>query len=92
MVANNAWQVAQGNAAFEQRDRALRQTVREEVHRELIPAEGSSASHQSRAQDELVRARHGEEHSVEDSRQQRSCGGPLSVLGGSGARRRPYSC
>ena len=30
VAANNAQLVAQGNAAFEQRDRALRQTVREE--------------------------------------------------------------
>ena len=116
--------VAQGNAAFEHRDRALRQTVREEfdshrahlamemqedipahveariadicdffrrqfnegarrveqharelcemfaaalreeAHRELISVEGSSASRQARVQEELVRARHGEEHSA----------------------------
>ena len=124
VAANNAQLVAQGNVAFEQRDRALRQTVREEfdgyrahlalemqedipahveariadvcdffrgqfnegarrveqharehcemfaaalreeTHRELISAEGSSASRQARVQEELVRARHGEEHSV----------------------------
>ena len=121
VAANNAQLVAQGNAAFEQRDRALRQTVREEfdgyrahiatemqedirahvearfaevrdffrgqfnegarrveqharehcemfaaalreeAHRELISVEGSSASRQARVQEELVRARHGEE-------------------------------
>ena len=123
MAANNAQLVAQGNVAFEQRDRALRQTVREEfdghrahlaaemqedipahveariadvcdffkgqfnegarqveqharkhcemfaaalreAHRELISVEGSSASRQGRVQEELVRARHGEEHSA----------------------------
>ena len=122
--ANNAQLVAQGNVAFEQRDRALRQTVREEfdgyrahlamemqedipahveariadvcdffrgqfnegarrveqharehcemfaaalreeASRELISVEGSSASRQARVQEELVRARHGEEHSA----------------------------
>ena len=116
--------VTQGNIAFEQRDRALRQTVREEfdsyrahlamemqedipahveariadvcdffrgqlsegarrverharehcemfaaavreeAHRELISIEGSSASRQARVQEELVRARHGEEQSA----------------------------
>ena len=122
VAANNAQLVAQGNIAFEQRDRALRQTVREEfdgcrahlaleedipahveariadvcdffrwqfnegarrveqharehcemfavalreeAHRELISVEGSSASRQARVQEELVRARHGEEHSA----------------------------
>ena len=122
--ANNAQLVAQGNVVFEQRDRALHQTVREEfdgyrahlamemqedipahveariadvcdffrgqfnegarrveqharehcemfaaalreeAHRELISVEGSSASRQARVQEELVRARHGEEHSA----------------------------
>ena len=124
VAANNAQLVAQGNAAFEQRDWALRQTVREEfdgyrahrtaemqedipvhleariaevrdyfrgqfnegarqveqharehcemfavalreeAHRELISVEGSSASRQARVQEELARARHGEEHST----------------------------
>ena len=124
VAANNAQLVAQGNIAFEQRDRALRQTVREEfdgyrahlamemqgdipahveartvdvcdffrgqfnegarwverharehcemfavalreeAHRELISDKGSSASRQARVQEELVRARHGEECSV----------------------------
>ena len=117
VAANNAQLVAQENAAFEQRDRALRQTVREEfdmemqedipahveariadvcdffrgqfnegarrveqharehcemfaaalreeAHRELISVEGSSASRQARVQEELVRARHGEEQSA----------------------------
>ena len=35
--------------------------LREEAHRELISVEGSSASRQARVQEELVRARHGEE-------------------------------
>ena len=119
VAANIAWLVTQGNAAFEQRDWALRQTMREEfngyrahltaekqedvpahtevsdfswgrfnegacrveqharehcevfavalreeAHRELVSAEGSSASRQARVQEELVRARHDEEHSV----------------------------
>ena len=124
VAANNAQLVAQGNIAFEQRDRALRQTVREEfdsyrahlamemqedihghveariadvcdffrgqlnegarrverharehcemfavalreeAHRDLISVEGSSASRQARVQEELTRARHGEEYSV----------------------------
>ena len=111
VAANNAQLVAQlvaqENIAFEQRDRALLQTVREEfdgyrahlamemqedipalveariadvcdffrgqfnavalreeAHRELISVEGSSASRQARVQEELVRARHGEEYSV----------------------------
>ena len=124
VAANNAQLVAWGNAAFEQRDRALRQTVREEfdgyrahlaiemqedipahveariadvcdffreqfnegarrveqharehcemcaaalreeAHCELISVEGSSASRQARVQEELVRARHGEEHTA----------------------------
>ena len=124
VAANNAQLVAQGNVAFEQRDRALRQTVhkefdgyrahlalemqedipahveariadvcdffreqfnegarrvkqharehcemfaaalREETHRELISVEGSTASRQARVEEELVRARHGEEYSV----------------------------
>ena len=124
VAANNAHLVAQGNIAFEQRDRALRQTVREEfdsyrahlalelqedipahveariadvcdffreqfnegarrveqharehcemfavalreeAHREMIFVEGSSASRQAHVQEELVRARHGEEYSV----------------------------
>ena len=38
--------------------------LREEAHRGLISVEGSSASRQARVQEELVRARHGEEHSV----------------------------
>ena len=38
--------------------------LREEAHRELISVEGSSASRQARVQEELVRARHGEEYSV----------------------------
>ena len=38
--------------------------LREEAHRELISVEGSSASRQARVQEELVRARHGEEHSA----------------------------
>ena len=38
--------------------------LREEVHRELISVEGSSASRQARVQEELTRARHGEEYSV----------------------------
>ena len=38
--------------------------LREEAHRELISIEGSSASRQARVQEELVRARHGEEYSV----------------------------
>ena len=104
VAANNAQLVAWGNVAFEQRDRALRQTVREEfdgysahiavemqedipahvearsgdnmaastvklfaaalieeAHHELISVEGSSATRQARVQEELVRARHGEE-------------------------------
>ena len=110
VAANNAQLVAWGNVAFEQRDRALRQTVRvefdgyrahiavemqedipahveaaqlgarrvkqhehcemfaaalrEEAHRELISVEGSSAYRQARVQEELVRARHGEEQSA----------------------------
>ena len=36
----------------------------EEAHRELISAEGSSAYRQARVQEELVRARHGEEQSA----------------------------
>ena len=36
----------------------------EEAHRELISVKGSSASRQARVQEELVRARHGEECSV----------------------------
>ena len=41
VAANNAQLVAQGNVAFEQRDRALRQTVREEFdgYRALLAAE-----------------------------------------------------
>ena len=122
VAANIAQLVAQGNVAFEQRDLALSQTVREEfdgysahiavemqedipahveariaevrdffrgqfnegarrveqharehcemfaaalreeAHRELISVEGSSAYRQARVQEELVRARHGEEH------------------------------
>ena len=38
--------------------------LREEAHRELISVEGSSASRQARVQEELTRARHGEEYSV----------------------------
>ena len=38
--------------------------LREEAHRELISVEGSSASRQARVQEELVRARNGEEHSA----------------------------
>ena len=38
--------------------------LREEAHRELISVEGSSDSRQARVQEELVRARHGEEYSV----------------------------
>ena len=38
--------------------------LREEAHRELISVEGSSASRQARVQEELVRARHGEEQSA----------------------------
>ena len=38
--------------------------LREEAHRELISAEGSSASCQARVQEELARARHDEEHSA----------------------------
>ena len=116
VAANNAQLVAQGNVAFEQRDWALRQTVREEfngyrahiavelqediaevrdffrgqfnegarrveqharghcemfaaalreeAHRELISVDGSSAYRQARVQEELVRARHGEEQSA----------------------------
>ena len=123
VAANNAQLVARGNAAFELRDMALRQTVREEfdgyrahiamelhediptlslaslkfaissrgqfnegarrveqharehcemfaaalreeAHRELISVEGSGASRQAHVQEELVRARHGEEHSA----------------------------
>ena len=78
--------------------------LREEAHRELISVEGSSASRQAHVQEELVRARHREEHSTglwrietgECSRagsyEARGCGGPLSVLGGSGTRQRPCSC
>ena len=98
------------NVAFEQRDRALRQTVREEcdgyrahiavemqedfpahveAHRELISVERFSAYRQARVQEELVRARHGEEQSAGECSRAgccgaRGCGGPLSVLGGSG--------
>ena len=124
VAANNAQLVAWGNVAFEQRDMALSQTVREEfdgyrahiavemqedipahveariaevrdffrgqfnegarrveqharehcemfaaalreeAHRELISVEGSSAYRQARVQEELVRARHGEEQSA----------------------------
>ena len=38
--------------------------LREEAHRELISVEGSSAYRQARVQEELVRPRHSEEHSV----------------------------
>ena len=38
--------------------------LREEAHRELISVEGSSESRQARVQEELARARHGEEYSV----------------------------
>ena len=38
--------------------------LREDAHRELISFEGSSACRQARAQEELVRARHGEEQSA----------------------------
>ena len=38
--------------------------LREEAHRELISVEGSSAYRQARVQEELVRARHGEEQSA----------------------------
>ena len=38
--------------------------LREEVHRELISVEGSSAPHQAHVQEELVRTRHGEQHSA----------------------------
>ena len=38
--------------------------LREEAHRELISDERSSASRHARVQEELVRARHGEEYSV----------------------------
>ena len=38
--------------------------LREEAHHELISVEGSSASREARVQEELVRARHGEEYSV----------------------------
>ena len=38
--------------------------LREEAHRELISVERSSASRHARVQEELVRARHGEEYSV----------------------------
>ena len=124
VAANNPQLVARGDAAFEQRDRALRQTMREEfdrhrallaremqedilahvearvaevgdffkgqfnegarrveqharehcemfaaalreeAHRELFSVEGSSASRQAHVQEELVRARQGEEHST----------------------------
>ena len=38
--------------------------LREEAHRELVSVEGSSASRRARVQEELVRARHDDEHSV----------------------------
>ena len=39
-------------------------SLREETHRKLISVEGSSAYRQARVQEELVRARHGEEQSA----------------------------
>ena len=38
--------------------------LREEAHRELTSVEGSGAYRQGRVQEELVRARHGEEQST----------------------------
>ena len=77
--------------------------LREEAHRELISVEGASASRQATVQEELVRARHGEEHStglwkieMANARAQaateQEAAVALSVLGGSGTRQRPCSC
>ena len=76
--------------------------LREEAHHELISVEGSSAYRQARVQEELVRARHGKEQSAglwriemaNDHAQAAGaggCGGPSSVLGGSGTGQRPCS-
>ena len=70
--------------------------LREEAHRELISVERSSASRHARDQEELVRARHGEEYSVglwttEMASARAQAATEQEVLGGSGTRQRPCS-